>query len=136
MRLPDDSEVGVQLLGDYGFERPTPEQLVLRQKVAEGRFLVAMTRDLTAHVRVLNGWSVEFRTAGQVHQLLHSNRAGKQRPIGPIHTDARYALASWTPSPDFAPPMMLDLQLQVIQATQIHASLLEPQPETAPDWVI
>lgn len=136
MKLPDGSRVGVHLLGDYAWERKAERLIRLRQRGEQGRFLVVLTADPNARVRVLNGWSIEVRSGSLVHHLLHANRAGKQRSVGPVLTDARYALASWQPTPDFAPPMMLDVQLQVIQATQIHANLLETQPVSAPDWVI
>jgi|GEM_PF-6646998 len=136
MAFPDGSRVGVHYLGDYAWESKADRLIRLRQRGDQGRFLVVLTADPNARVRVLNGWSIEVRSGSLVHHLLHANRAGKQRPVGPVLTDARYALASWQPTPDFAPPMMLDVQLQVIQATQIHANLLEAQPVSGPDWVI
>lgn len=134
-QLPGLGEVTLHILGDYALERRSDRQLVLRQQLAHGRFLIAVTRDPEARVRTLNGWSIEVRTGEQLYQLLHSNRAGKMRPLGSVQTDARYALAD-APRSDESLPVMLDVRLQAIQATQLHADLRDAKPPPAPDWVI
>jgi hypothetical protein len=77
-------------LGDYTAVQQN-SGITFRQPSAHSRFLLAITRDPTAWARIVNGWAVEIRTAGHVHQLLHGNRSHKLRPLGPIQTEARYA---------------------------------------------
>jgi hypothetical protein len=82
--------LALHVLGDYAAEQQT-RGLTFRQPSAHSRFLLAITRDPAARARIVNGWAVEIRTARGVHQLLHSNRSHRLRPLGPIQTEARYA---------------------------------------------
>ena len=94
--------LAVHLLGDYA-QHVERHRLNLTQQLAQGRFLLALTPDLQATVRGLNGWSVEFRSGGRVVHLLHSNRSRRLRPLGPIKTDARFAAVEWSAAEGFAP---------------------------------
>jgi hypothetical protein len=133
--LPDESgEVTVHVLGDYPFQRLSETELVVRQRLAQGRFLIVVTRDSEARVRLLNGWSIEVRSRGQVFQLLHSNRSRKLRPLGPVQTDAPYALIDWPQAQPASPT--LDFRLHGLQASQLHADLRTSTPPPAPDWTI
>jgi hypothetical protein len=80
--------------------------------------LIGLTRDPEARVRVLHGWAVEVRSQGRVYQLLHSNRSRKLRPVGPIQTDALFALADWPEQPE-AFRIPTEANLKVMQATQV-----------------
>jgi hypothetical protein len=93
--------IAIHLLGDYA-QHVARHRLSLTQKLAHGRFLLALTPDIQATVRGLNGWSVEFRSGGRVAHLLHSNRSGRLRALGPIQTDARFAAAEWPAAEGFA----------------------------------
>jgi hypothetical protein len=87
----------VQLLGDYQTEAASGV-LTWRQRLMQGRFLLAITRTLEARVRVLHGWAVELRDSGRVEHILFANRSARLRPLGPVQTDARFAAASWSQS--------------------------------------
>lgn len=108
--------LAVHLLGDYALKQQRGS-LTLEQRFVQGRFLVALTRDTEASVRVLNGWAIEVRSEGHVYHLLHSNRSRKVRPLGPVQTDALFALADW-PEGVLAPSFM-NINLHVLQASQV-----------------
>jgi hypothetical protein len=97
--------LAVHVLGDYRTEAAAGA-VTWRQELAHGRFLVVVTRDPAASARVAHGWAVEVRTAGRVLQLLHSNRGGKVRRLGPIQTDALFGVTEQpaSPGPEVAPP--------------------------------
>jgi len=117
IRLGKD-KASLHLLGDYAVERER-DRLNLTQRLGSGRFLVVLTRDLEATVRVAHGWAVEVRSRGTTHQILHSNRSGKLRRVGPIQTDARVGVVEWpeTPSRWLPPPEQATLRL--LQASQV-----------------
>lgn len=105
-------------LGDYHTARQR-RLLTLSQNLAQGRFLIALTRDPHTTVRVLNGWSAEIRSEGRVYQLLHSNRSRRLRPLGPIQTDALFALAAWPSSAETEGVKSDEVSFWALQATQI-----------------
>jgi hypothetical protein len=105
-------------LGDYAVERQRGV-LTLRQRLAQGRFLLALTRDPDAAARVLNGWAVEIRSQGRIYHLLHSNRSRRVRPLGPVQTDARFALADWPAGVEQAAAASWDAQLHLLEVSQI-----------------
>jgi hypothetical protein len=105
-------------LGDYGTERSS-DRVTWRQRLGHGRFLVGLTRDRAASVRVLNGWAVEVRSEGCIKHLLIANGAGRLRPLGPVQTDARFAIASW--GEDQGPSTTgFGADLLLVQATKLH----------------
>lgn len=82
---------GIHMLGDYAVHRDD-QSLTLGLSVRRGRFIVAWTRDPTALVRPLAGWAVEIRCAEQTFLVLHANGTAQKRLLGPLITDARYAV--------------------------------------------
>lgn len=89
-----DAALRLHLLGDYQVQRE-PHAIRLETSARQGRFLMAWTRDPSARVRTLNGWSVEIRCGGRIYDVLHANHAGLVRPLGPVTTDAHYAEVDW-----------------------------------------
>jgi hypothetical protein len=101
-----ETDLALHPLGDYPISKRSGE-IEFRQRLGHGRFLLALSRDPEASVRVLNGWSIEVRSGGRVYQLLHSNQSGRLRPLGPVQTDAAFALADWP----LSQPAQVDLHL-------------------------
>lgn len=92
--------VAIHPLGDYA-PLNQGKSLTFRQPSAHSRFLLAITRDPSASVRMVNGWAIEVRSGSSIHQLLHSNRAHRLRPLGPLQTEARYAGVATTSTGDW-----------------------------------
>ncbi len=113
------SALVIHPLGDYRVDQHS-HSISLTQGLAQGRFLVAVTRDLQATARVLNGWAVEMRSTDRVFHLLHSNRSRRLRPLGPVQTDARYGLADWPALPTGAAVAPFSVQLHLFEATHVH----------------
>lgn len=138
--LEDGSSVGVHLLGDYLRRRENAQRLVLSQWAERGRFVVAVTADPTVWVRPASGWCVEVRTAERVWSLMLGNRSRKLRSVGPIRTDAVYALVAWPNLPCTLLPQwtddLADLQIDLLDASRVHLNLRESLPQQTPDWVI
>ncbi len=110
--------VTVHLLGDYEVE-PQSGHVLLRQRLIQGRFLVALTHDPDARVRVAHGWAVEVCSDGRVFHVMHSNRSRKLRPLGPIQTDAPHGVAEWREMPDGLFPPAEQVTLHLLRATQV-----------------
>jgi hypothetical protein len=111
-------KVAVHLLGDYDTEKRA-KALTLSMRVAHGRFLVALTRDASAKVRVVHGWAVEVRTGRRTHHVMHGNRSRKVRPLGPIQTDACFGVIAWDEKPGVISPHADDSTAHLLQATQV-----------------
>ncbi len=111
-------KVSLHVLGDYAVNHER-DRLTLTQRLASGRFLIALTRDPEATVRVAHGWAVEVRSRGRTYQILHSNRSGKLRPVGPIQTDARAGVVEWPDTPDRWLSTPDQATLRVLQASQV-----------------
>ncbi len=138
--LADGSGVGVHLLGDYLRRPEEADRLVLSQWAERGRFLVAVTADPAVWVRPASGWCVEVRTAKRVWSLILGNHSRKPRLLGPIRTDAVYALVAWPNVPCTLLPQwtddLADLQIDLLNASMVHLNLRESLPQQPPDWVI
>lgn len=138
--LADGSRTGVHLLGDYLLRWDEPHRLTLAQVAQQGRFLIAVTADPGVRVRPVSGWAIEVRSGKRVWSLMHSNRARKIRPVGPIRTDARFALVA-SPNvpcsclPDWSGDLS-DLHLDLLDASCLQFNLRETLPQPVPDWVI
>lgn len=114
----DRGPLALHPLGDYTTEHQRG-RLTFRQRLAQGRFLLALTRDPNATVRVLNGWAVEIRSEGRVYHLLHSNRSRRLRPLGPIQTDALFALADWSQDWYVSQVPVFGANLHILQTSQL-----------------
>jgi hypothetical protein len=117
--------VGLHLLGVYRLAIG-PNRLELQQHSIQGRFLVAITRDPEARVRVLNGWAVEVRSAGHVWHLLHSNRSCRLRPLGPFQTDALFAAAGWPAASEPDRANLLAIQARTLRIADRELRLATP----------
>jgi hypothetical protein len=105
-------------LGDYPTEA-RGRTLTLRQRLGRGRFLIALTRDPDAQARVLNGWAVEIRSGGRIYHILHSNRTRRLRPLGPVQTDAEFALADWPRTGELPLEAGTEPNLHLLHAAQV-----------------
>jgi hypothetical protein len=146
--------LGLRLLGDYAARQEAPGQLQVCQDVPAGRFLILLSAEPAVRARPCNGWCIEVRQEGRVWHLLHSNQARKLRPVGPVLTDARYALVGQEELPFDAPAAPQDLHLDLIDSSQLQLQLGSVRPvawggnpppaptpppaqtSPAPDWVI
>jgi len=119
----------LHLLGDYAVDE-TARRVTFRHKLLLGRFLLVLTRDPEASVRCLHGWAVEIRVKHRIYLVMHSNRSGRLRPLGPVQTDARFAVVEMqpggiSPSP-FETPIFLIGARQLAWSQQLQLTFESP----------